>query len=62
MMDTQTNLNASATDVEHFRRQLETETNPVIRARIEKQIELLEDTISMYSTSRSNINGKIEEA
>ena len=35
-----------------FRSQLETETDPLVKWRIEKQIELLEDAIVIYNEKR----------
>lgn len=40
------------TDIEHLKQQLETETDPLVKWRIEKQIELLEDAIVIYNEKR----------
>ena len=40
------------TDIEQLKHQLETETDPLVKWRIEKQIELLEDAIVIYHEKR----------
>ena len=40
------------TDIEQLKQQLETETEPLVKWRIEKQIELLEDAIVIYNEKR----------
>lgn len=40
------------TDIEQLKQQLETETDPLVKWRIEKQIELLEDAIVIYNEKR----------
>ena len=40
------------TDIEQLKQQLETETEPLVKWRIEKQIELLEDAIIIYNEKR----------
>ena len=40
------------TDIEQLKQQLETETDPLVKWRIEKQIELLEDAIVIYHEKR----------
>jgi hypothetical protein len=39
-------------DIEHLKQKLETETNPLVKWRIEKQIELLEDALVIYHERR----------
>lgn len=48
-------------DVEYFREKLKSETNELVKERISKQIELLEDAIVIYHEQRlpeGNENGK----
>lgn len=39
-------------DIEHLKQQLKDETDPLVKWRIEKQIELLEDAIVIYHEKR----------
>ncbi len=39
-------------DIEHLKQKLETETDPLVKWRIEKQIELLEDALVIYHERR----------
>lgn len=39
-------------DIEHLKQKLETETDPLVKWRIEKQIELLDDALVIYHERR----------
>ena len=43
-------------DIEHMKKRLETETNLETRIKIEKQIELLEDALEIYTLHLSERN------
>ena len=55
-------------DIEYFKKKLETTTNPQLRDKLVKQIELLEDAVTIYRLTRpgngdeifdDNLNGGI---